>query len=142
MTRNKTIVTIALISLVSMAFMGCGSDDNPVAATPVVAVDTAPPAIPSNLGASFDGSAARISWDANTTDSDLAGFLVQKTHYNDGVVTLVGVPTLATSITDNNVLTGISVYHVLAVDDSGNESAFATIPVVKQGRRTPYELND
>ncbi len=141
MTRSKTIVTIGLITLVSLAFMGCSDDSNPVV-TPTQAVDTAPPAIPSNLESQYDDGSALISWDANTTDSDLAGFLIQKTHYEDNVVTLVGVPTLATSITDNNVQVGISVYHVLAVDDSGNESAFATIQVVRQGLRTDVNFTE
>ena len=134
MTRNKTIVTLGLIILVSMAFMGCSDDDSVVAPPP--AVDTAPPAVPSNLSADFDGSSAVVSWAANTTDSDLAGFLVQKTHYDDGVITLIGVPTLSTSLTDNNVLTGISEYHILAVDESGNESAFATVQVVNESPKT------
>ena len=140
MTRTKTLVTLGLIALVSMAFMGC-SDDSTVV-TPTAAVDTAPPAVPSNLSAELNGSTATVSWDANTTDSDLAGYLVQKTHYEDDVVVLVGVPSLVTSITDNNVGNGITVYYITAVDDSGNQSAFATVPVVDENSKTDYELSD
>ena len=92
MTRNKTIVTLGLITLVSLAFMGCSDDSNPVVA-PTQAVDTAPPAVPSGLMAELNGSSASISWATNTTDADLAGFLVNKTHYADDVVVLVGTPT-------------------------------------------------
>ena len=141
MTRIKTIVTIGLIALVSLAFVGCSDDSDPIV-TPTQAVDTAPPAVPSNLDADFDGTSAVISWAANTTDSDLAGYLVQKAHYDDATVVLVGVPTLATSITDNEVLNGISEYQILAVDESGNESAYATVLVVKEGSKTDLVISD
>ena len=141
MTRNKTIVTLGLIALVSLTVMGCSDDSNPVvAATP--APDTAPPAVPSNLSADLNGSTATISWDANVVDSDLAGFLVQKSHYDDGVIVLVGVPTLSTSITDSDILNGISEYHVLAVDESGNQSAYATVQLVIEGSKTDYDFSD
>ncbi|MBU8871190.1 MAG: hypothetical protein KOO60_10050 [Gemmatimonadales bacterium] len=154
MTRNKTIVTFGLITLVSLAFMGCGSDSDPVAPVvavddtppvdviPDVVVDTAPPAVPSNLVLQFDGNTALVSWDDNTTDADFAGFLVHKTHYDDAVVTLVGIPSQSNNIADNNVLTGISFYNILAVDSSGNESAYATIQVVKEDPKTRYDLED
>jgi ABC-type proline/glycine betaine transport system substrate-binding protein len=141
MTRNKTIVTLGLIALVSLAFMGCSDDSNPVV-TPTQAVDTAPPAIPYGLDADFDGSVAVISWAANTTDSDLAGFLVQKFHYDDPVVSLVGTPSMATSIFDNNVADGLTEYQVTAVDLVGNESAFAVVQVVKKSSKTDLELSD
>ena len=141
MTRNKTIVTLGLIALVSLAFMGCSDDDSPVVVIPP-APDTAPPAVPSNLSADFDGVSAEIAWDANTVDSDLAGFLVYKTHYSDDEVVLVGVPTLVTSITDNDILAGINEYHVTAVDEVGNQSAYATVQVVLEGSKTDYTFSD
>ena len=140
MTRSKMIATLGLIALVSVAFMGCSGDDNPVVA-PTTPVDTAPPAVPSDLSGSLNGDVAVISWAANTTDADLAGFLVQKSHYDDPVVTLVGTPTLSTSISDSDVLPGINEYHVLAVDQAGNESAFATIQVVKSDGKTDYRFD-
>lgn len=141
MTRSKMIATLGMIALVSVAFMGCSDDSNPTV-TPTTPVDTAPPAVPSDLAAAFDGDVAVISWAANTTDSDLAGYLVQKSHYDDAIVTLVGVPTLVTSIQDDNVQAGLSTYHVLAVDQVGNESAFATIQVICSDGKTDYSFGD
>lgn len=141
MTRNKTIVTLGLIALVSVAFMGCSDDSDPVAVTPTQAVDTAPPAVPSNLSAEFDGSAAILSWDENSVDADLAGFLVEKEHY-DNVSVLIGIPSMVTSIVDNDVQAGISTYHVTSVDVSGNESAYATIQVVNAGSKTDYVFGE
>lgn len=141
MTRSKMIATLGMIVLVSVAFMGCSDDSNPTA-TPATPVDTAPPAVPSDLSADFNGSVAVISWAANTTDSDLAGYLVQKSHYDDAVVTLVGVPSMVTSIQDDNVQAGLSEYHILAVDEAGNESAYATIQVVNSDGKTDYTFGD
>lgn len=142
MTRNKTIVTLGLIALVSLAFMGCSDDSNPVVTPTQPVVDTAPPAVPFGLAAEFDGTVAVVSWAANTVDSDLAGFLVQKTHYSDPVVTLVGTPSLATSIFDNNVGDGLTEYQVTSVDLVGNESAYAVIQVIKESHKTDLNFSD
>ena len=49
---------------------------------------------------------------------------------------------MATSILDNDVLTGITLYNVLAVDETGNESAYATIQVVMESSKTDYGFSD
>ncbi len=141
MTRSKKIATLGLIALVSIAFMGCSDDSNPVVA-PTTAVDTAPPAVPWDLEAALNGDSAVVTWAMNTSDSDLAGFLVQKAHYDDAIVTLVGTPALVTSFVDNNVLPGINEYRVLAVDESGNESAYATIQVANSTGKTDLRFEE
>jgi len=122
MAVSKMIVTVILMSLVALA--GC-SDDNPTV-IPTNVVDTAPPAAPANVDLAYDGVAALVSWDANTVDADLAGFIVTRERY--GVTeTLVASPAQITSFEDPAPLAGSSSYHVYAVDTSGNESAVATV---------------
>ena len=122
MVSNKMIVTIMLIAVVALASAGC-SDDNPV--TPANSVDTAPPAVPANLNVEYSANMAVVNWSMSTVDTDLAGYIV--TRENRGVTdTLVGVPAMIDSYEDANPPAGTSLYHVYAVDTSGNESAVAT----------------
>ena len=123
MVNNKMIVTIMLIAIASLAGAGC-SDDNPV--NPTTIVDTAPPAVPVNLSVDYSMDMAVISWDQNTVDTDLAGYIVTRERY--GVTeTLVGTPAAISSYQDMNPLSGSSLYHVFAVDNAGNQSAVATV---------------
>lgn len=138
MASNKTIVTMICITLVSLVAVGCSNNDSssPVAA----AVDTAPPAVPTSLSAAYDDAsgAATISWAANTTDSDLAGYIVTRDSY--GVVeTLVASPTLITSFEDASPALGLSTYSVAAVDLVGNESAVASVELVRTASHQPRE---
>jgi hypothetical protein len=122
MASNKTIMTLMLIALVSLAFTGCSdSDDNPAA----VVLDTAPPAAPAELDLQYSDGSATISWAQNTVDSDLAGYVVTRERY--GVVEdLVSAPALINSYIDANPMSGSSEYHVYSVDTSGNASAVST----------------
>ena len=123
MVSNKMIVTFMLIAIATLACAGC-SDDNPV--TPVNPVDTAPPVVPANLDVDYSPDKVVLSWDISTVDLDLAGYIVTREHY--GVTeTLVGTPALISSYEDTNPLSGSSLYHVYAVDHSGNQSAVATV---------------
>ncbi len=123
MVSKKMIVTFMLIAATTMVGAGC-SDDNPV--TPTTSIDTAPPAVPANLNVEYDFENAQINWDMNTVDLDLAGYIVTRERYGITQV-LVGTPTMITSYEDPNPQGGISQYHVYAVDQSGNESAVATV---------------
>ena len=123
MVSNKMIVTILLTAIVALTGAGC-SDENPV--TPTTAIDTAPPAVPANLSADYSGSAAVINWDLSTVDTDLAGYIVVRER-NGVSDTLVSTPSMISSYQDMNPKTGTSVYHVYAVDHTGNMSAVATV---------------
>lgn len=131
MAGSKMILTIALISLVSVLGAGCSDDSNPVS-TPVI--DTAPPAVPVELSASYDigSGVATISWAPNTVDTDLVGFIVSRDHYGE-VEQLVSEPTLVTTLEDPAPKVGINNYEIMAVDTSGNESAVATISLARPG---------
>jgi fibronectin type 3 domain-containing protein len=140
MASNKTIVTMICITLVSLVAVGCSNNDSssPVAA----AVDTAPPAVPANLSAAYDdvSGAATITWAENTTDTDLAGFIVTRDSY--GVVTtLVASPAQITAFEDASPTLGESTYYVSAVDQAGNESAVASATLVRTADHQPRNRN-
>ena len=120
MASKKMIVTTLILGLVAVA-TGCSDSNNPIVAAP----DTAPPALPSNLDVEFTAGVAVVSWDINSVDSDLAGYIVTRERSGE-TETLLATPTLVTTFQDDAPLTGSSSYHVYAVDPSGNESAVAT----------------
>ena len=129
MAGNKFIVSLMLITLVALA--GCSDDSNPVATpAPAPSVDTAPPAPAAGLQGSYLSAlnVVTISWAANTTDADLDGYLISRE--NDGTtVDLVSDPLKAQTFTDQSPLAGMSIYHVTAVDEAGNESAVSSVSV-------------
>ncbi len=127
MASNKKIISLVLITLVGLAFTGCSDSDspNPTAVT----VDTAPPAVPFNLDMEYGDGAANLTWAANTVDSDLAGYVIDRER-NGATVSLVSAPSLINSYVDENPVTGSSYYHIYAVDTSGNQSAVATVNLV------------
>jgi len=138
MASSKKIVTLMLITLVGLAFTGCGNS-NPAS---VAALDTAPPAVPANLSVDYASGAATISWAANNVNADLAGFIVTREH--SGVSeSLVASPSMITSYTDASPLAGASMYHVYAVDFAGNQSAVATTYLtVAGGAHRPGQLGN
>ncbi len=132
MASSKKIVTLMLITLVGLAFTGCG-DSGPVG---VAAVDTAPPAVPANLDVQYTNGAATISWAANTVNPDLAGFIVSRER-NGASEALVSSPAMITSYTDPSPLFGSSTYHVYAVDLAGNQSAVSSTNLTISGAHRP-----
>ncbi len=138
MAGKTTIKIMVLLALFALA-TGC-SDSN--SASPV-SVDTAPPAVPSNLEATFapNAGAVNLTWDANTVDADLAGYLVDKTH-NGQTSPLFASPIQSAYCADNAPDGGVTVYQVYSVDFSGNESAVATVTVsVMTGRGVEAPAN-
>jgi len=123
MVSKKMIVTFMLIAATTLVGAGC-SDDNPV--NPTTSIDTAPPAVPANLIVEYDNRNAQINWDMNTVDPDLAGYIVIRERYGITEV-LVGTPAMITNYVDPNPQGGTNMYHVYAVDQSGNQSAVATV---------------
>jgi hypothetical protein len=126
MVSNKMIVTIMLIAAATLVCTGC-SDDSAV--TPTTVIDTAPPAVPANLSVDHSDDSATINWDANTVDTDLAGYIVTRERYGVTEV-LVSIPVSEESeesYVDTNPRAGSTLYHVYAVDQAGNMSAVATV---------------
>lgn len=120
---GKTTKTLVLLALVALAGTGC-SDDNPTA-TPQT--DTAPPAVPTNVAADYalSNGNVTISWDPNTIDGDLAGYIVDKEYLGD-ITPLVATPSMNPYCQDNDPGHGTTWYHVYAVDRAGNASAIAS----------------
>jgi hypothetical protein len=130
MADSKKIMTLAIVALAIFA-VGC-SDDDPV--TPS-SIDTAPPAVPSDLSADYAGGQATISWAPNTVDPDLAGYTVTRT--NRGATETLVEGAMITSYADPAPRTGTSTYHVSAVDRAGNRSAVASVTLdILRGHRT------
>jgi len=129
MATSKTIITLMLITLVSVIGAGCSDDEAsaPTAIPPVVEVDTAPPAAPANLAALYDAAGyVQLSWDQNTTDADLDGFIVKRSQAGTSV-DLIGSPANVCSYFDFDPLSGTSEYTVYSVDLAGNESAVVSV---------------
>jgi hypothetical protein len=133
MASKKMIAAFLILGLVAVA-TGCSDSDtnSPVAATP----DTAPPALPSNLAVEFTDGAAVVSWDISIWDADLAGYIVTR-EQSGATDLLIETPTIMTTFEDSAPLTGSSLYHVYAVDTSGNESAVVTTNLLVKLSREP-----
>ncbi len=135
MSSIKLIVTLALITTLSLVSIGCSDDTTSIVDPPVV--DTAPPAVPSNLGAAYVDGLITLTWDANTTDADLAGFIVSRDNY--GVMTsLVASPSIIQSFEDSPAM-GLNTYQVYSVDLVGNASAVASVDYNLSGRHPEDE---
>ena len=127
MANNKKIVSLVMMCLVGVLATGCSDDP-----TSVGQVDTAPPAVPSNLRSTFDYSvgAAVVSWAENTIAGDLAGYVVTRENAGN-VVAIVATPQMIQSVEDADVCWGINTYNVYAVDLAGNQSAVAQAIVTR-----------
>ncbi len=119
MSSIKAIMTLALITVISLAFIGCSEDGT----APLNAIDTAPPAAPAGLSMTVYNGAVALSWEANTTDADFANFVVQRTYHND---TTTLQTSTATSFREQAPI-GLNVYKVYSVDLAGNASAVVSV---------------
>lgn len=140
MASSKKYVALICITLISLVAVGCSSDSNPVT-TDRLPVDSTAPAVPANLGVSYDADfgTATISWGVNVVDQDLAGYVVSRESY--GMIEyLVATPTMMNDYEDAAPLMGISSYEVYAVDLSGNKSAVASVQLVRTSTHRPYQM--
>jgi hypothetical protein len=124
MRRSNTFLLCSLLALASFAVVGCGSD-NSVAP----AVDTVPPAIPGGIAAwNASGGTVGLSWDANVSDPDLAGYLIFHASSPDGSFSLLSTqPVTSNGFTDDSATAGMTHYYrvaALAVND--NQSALSS----------------
>lgn len=123
MARKNLFPLLATLFALVMV-VGCSSSS-----TAPTSVDTAPPAMPTGLTAEPAADGVVISWDPNTTDADLAGFIVERTVRGSELM-LIEEPTDVTECVDPAPIAGYeNIYSVSAVDLAGNLSAYATITV-------------
>lgn len=130
MAGSKMFKMFVLIAFASLAFAGCSGDDpaSPTREPAPQVPDTAPPAAPTGLAAVEQGFEVLLVWDANVVDTDLAGYHVTRTFDGD-TVELTYWPHPQNDFADDGASWGVNVYTVVAVDDSGNRSAAATVKV-------------
>lgn len=122
MSTRKNILNGILVCGLALA-VGCSSDSNTTAAP----VDTVPPAIPDGVGGWMTrGGDVEVAWEANVTDPDLAGYVVQRSvNGQSWEDTRQGLVT-SNSWRDGSVQAGNSYsYRVSAVDASGNASGYS-----------------
>ena len=120
LVTGKNLILIGSIALIALALTGCGSDSsNP---SPTAVVDTAPPAVPTEVSGMSDTNTVWLSWNANTTDADLSGYKVYR-ELDERVAALTAVEQVENSFTDTNPAQGFNTYRITAVDVNGNESA-------------------
>jgi len=128
MASKKITLTLVCFSLFAL-LVGCGSDNDSSPVAPVV--DTAPPALPGNLDVDYAAAQqqAVITWDANVTDADFAGFLVSRGSYDGAPAALVTEPQATNTFQDQlGDACGRQVtYYIYSVDTSDNVSAAATV---------------
>jgi len=119
---------IVAVAIAALALGGCSSDEADVAPTNV---DTAPPAVPTQLAGSSWHAQINLSWAPNTSDTDFAGFNIYRATGNR-VIVLTEEPQPDNMYLDVNPSSGYNTYQVTSVDLSGNESAQASIEVCLQ----------
>lgn len=116
---------LAWMGLIAMAlFIGGCSNNDDEAVAPIV--DTVPPAIPEGIAAGVvGGGAVSLTWDANTVDSDLLGYIVYRSESAQvGFRPLTTQPVGSNTWSDAHVQPGRTYYYAVAARDvSRNESA-------------------
>jgi len=124
----RTAIIVGLGALL-LGLGGCSGGD-PVAPNPAAdPVDTAPPAVPTNLAAAFSDGTVKLSWDANTVDADLQGYRIYLLAF-DVAQSLVDEPLARTWWAGPMPAVGACSFAVTAVDAQGNESAWQAVAYV------------
>ena len=81
-----------------------------------------PPAATVGVTSHVQGGAVTLSWTANT-ESDLAGYFVERTDASNTTTRLNSTAITTTTYVDSNVSDGSYQYRIVAVDTSANEAA-------------------
>lgn len=132
MTMKRTM--IVAVAVAALALSGCSSNEADIAPTNV---DTAPPAVPTQLAGSSWHSQINLTWSPNTSDTDFAGFNIYR-DTGQRMISLTEEPQQENMYLDVTPVSGYNTYQVTAVDLSGNESAQASIEVSLQGDYDTY----
>ncbi len=126
---KPTLKMFALFAMIigALVLTGCESDNAlaPVVVPETVA-DTAPPAAPTGLAASTSNDNVKVTWDANVVDEDFHGFMVYRVVWGDHYP-MLDLPTQDTIWIDDHPVNVACTYLVTALDETGNESAWAAV---------------
>lgn len=140
MASKNLNLTLACLLAAMLIVSGCGNSSSNPTQPPV---DTTPPVLPSGLNVDFAPrhQVATITWQANATDLDLAGYLVYRGSYDLSPVALVAAPQAATYYVDDDIEGHgrVLTYYIHAVDTSGNASAAATITLTLENDDDPIQ---
>ena len=128
---TRLIATLTLLSCV-IALTGCTDAVAPKAADEAINYDTSPPAPVAGLNAAGGHRAVKLSWEPNTTDADCIGYLVYRVAFGQ-IWPLTDAPVADPRFLDTDPLLGTALYAITAVDDGGNESAWAQVWFDYQG---------
>lgn len=129
--KSLRFVTFALMtSAIVFILAGCGKSSDVVA--PATALDTTPPAAPTDVTGSFDPAGQRdyLNW-TGSTSPDVAGYEVWQ-YESDPALGATGVLVATTDAAADNVALPLTSqarevwFRVRANDDAGNLSAFSS----------------
>ena len=135
MNARPALLLLAITTLAAGTFFGCGprADESPAG----IDFDTTPPAVPDGIAATHrDDGTVFLSWRANRTDPDLAGYVVYRsTRIEGGFVPVITDPVRSNSFLDARPPGGSKVwYRIAARDAAANESA-PSAPIAARGPR-------
>lgn len=126
--RRSSAPILGLGLVLALSALGCsGDDDGPAGPS----LDTTAPAVPAGLTVTEQTGqiSVRVSWNANETDADLAGYCVYRSHVADGSYLPVaeGMLIQTNAWVDTSVQPGGTYfYRVSARDAAANESALSS----------------
>ena len=121
--KRGSIFVLFTIATIFILSAGCNTSDDD-GTQPLI--DTTPPAIPVGIAGIVDARGTiSLSWAANTTDSDLSGYIVYRSNdQNTGYTPLISTPITSNSYEDISAgSSDVYYYSVSARDASHNESA-------------------
>lgn len=124
-SHSSTLISIIVI-LTVLALAGCSDDASLVAPAETPVIDTAPPAVPTGVAAAASGVNVKLSWDPNVVDEDFAGFMVYRVVWGTEYP-MLDLPISDTSWFDTHPVDVACTYAVTALDEKGNESAWASV---------------
>jgi len=85
--------------------------------------DITPPAAPTSLAATADGSAISLDW-ADSPEPDIASYTIKRSATSGGPYTVIAESVATSAYTDTRATGGITYYYVVtATDTAANESA-------------------
>ena len=138
MTSRPTLVLLAIALLIGGALFGCGpeKDDSPSS----LAFDTTAPSIPTGITATRlpDGQ-VMLSWRANRTDPDLAGYVIYRSdRLEGGFLPVLDEPVRSNSWIDEEIEADRPAYYRIAARDaSSNQSPLSPVVASTTRERVP-----
>ncbi len=102
-----------------------GTNFNNSGGTLIIGSGALPPAVPVNLAATAVGSQIDLSWDANTSDTNFASYVLYRSTTDGGPYVELSADLTTNAYSDLDLPTATFHYVVTAVNDEGAESAYS-----------------